>query len=337
MADERHELAAQDDGRGADEPPRLSGEKAAKPTAARSKGRLTKESILPQESFTKAPKISAKSRTREEENELKRVRREAQRAAQRRRTPPKGPLGRWWRRVQSSPDRISLGMCIVALGVVYGDIGTSPLYTMQAFVAGQGGMARVDRAAVLGMLSLVFWSITLITTVKYVLVAMRIDNKGEGGIFALYTLVRHYGKWLAIPAMVGGAAFLADSVLTPAVSISSAVEGLKTIPVLTPIFRENGNLTMVITFVIILHRQRLVHLRGPESGLRDSLPLQPAESGGPDHHGHRLPVDHGSRGTLLRHGPRGPRQHLRHLALHQRRPGLQLLRPGGLDPAQQRQ
>ena len=252
MADERHELAAQDDGRGADEPPRLSGEKAAKPTAGRRKGRLTKESILPPESFTKAPKISAKSRTREEENELKRVRREAQRAAQRRRTPPKGPLGRWWRRVQSSPDRISLGMCIVALGVVYGDIGTSPLYTMQAFVAGQGGMARVDRAAVLGMLSLVFWSITLITTVKYVLVAMRIDNKGEGGIFALYTLVRHYGKWLAIPAMVGGAAFLADSVLTPAVSISSAVEGLKTIPVLTPIFRENGNLTMVITFVIIL-------------------------------------------------------------------------------------
>ncbi|MCT6899636.1 MAG: KUP/HAK/KT family potassium transporter, partial [Bifidobacterium sp.] len=122
---------------------------------------MTKESILPPESFTKAPKISAKSRTREEENELKRVRREAQRAAQRRRTPPKGPLGRWWRRVQSSPDRISLGMCIVALGVVYGDIGTSPLYTMQAFVAGQGGMARVDRAAVLGMLSLVFWSITL--------------------------------------------------------------------------------------------------------------------------------------------------------------------------------
>ena len=252
MADERHELAAQDDGRGADEPPRLSGEKAAKPTVASRKGRLTKESILPPESFTKAPKISAKSRTREEENELKRVRREAQRAAQRRRTPPKGPLGRWWRRVQSSPDRISLGMCIVALGVVYGDIGTSPLYTMQAFVAGQGGMARVDRAAVLGMLSLVFWSITLITTVKYVLVAMRIDNKGEGGIFALYTLVRHYGKSLAIPAMVGGAAFLADSVLTPAVSISSAVEGLKTIPVLTPIFHENGNLTMVITLVIIL-------------------------------------------------------------------------------------
>ena len=210
------------------------------------------DSILPQESFTKAPRISAKARTREEEDELKRARREAQREAARQHTPPRGPLGRWWRKVQASPDRISLGMCIVALGVVYGDIGTSPLYTFQTFVAGQGGIQHVDRAAVLGMLSLVFWSITLITTVKYVLVALRIDNKGEGGIFALYTLVRRYGKWLAIPAMLGGAAFLADSVLTPAVSISSAVEGLKTIPVLEPVFRENGNLTMVITFVIIL-------------------------------------------------------------------------------------
>ena len=96
-------------------------------------------------------------------------------------------------------------MAIVALGVVYGDIGTSPLYTMQTFLNGQGGLAHADREAVLGVLSLVFWSITLITTVKYVLIAMRIDNKGEGGIFALYSLVRKYGAWLAIPAMLGGA------------------------------------------------------------------------------------------------------------------------------------
>ena len=106
-------------------------------------------------------------------------------------------------------------MAIVALGVVYGDIGTSPLYTAQTFLSGQGGIANTDREAVLGMLSLVFWSITLITTVKYVLIAMRIDNKGEGGIFALYSLIRRHGAWLAIPAMLGGAAFLADSVLTP--------------------------------------------------------------------------------------------------------------------------
>mgnify|MGYP000503120030 FL=1 len=164
----------------------------------------------------------------------------------------KGGLGRWWARLQSSPDKVTWGMAIVALGVVYGDIGTSPLYTAQTFLAGQGGLGGVDREAVLGMLSLVFWSITLITTVKYVLIAMRIDNNGEGGIFALYSLIRKYGAWLAIPAMLGGAAFLADSVLTPAVSISSAVEGLQTLPPLEGLFDENPSLTLMITVVIIV-------------------------------------------------------------------------------------
>ena len=98
------------------------------------------------------------------------------------------------------------------------------------------------RRAFVGVLS-----ITLITTVKYVLIAMRIDNKGEGGIFALYSLVRKYGAWLAIPAMLGGAAFLADSVLTPAVSISSAVEGLETLPAFEKLFTENKQLTLMIT------------------------------------------------------------------------------------------
>ena len=164
----------------------------------------------------------------------------------------KGPVGRWWSRLQSGPNRITPAMAIVALGVVYGDIGTSPLYTMQTFLNGQGGLAHADREAVLGVLSLVFWSITLITTVKYVLIAMRIDNKGEGGIFALYSLVRKYGAWLAIPAMLGGAAFLADSVLTPAVSISSAVEGLETLPAFEKLFTENKQLTLMITAAIIL-------------------------------------------------------------------------------------
>ena len=164
----------------------------------------------------------------------------------------KGRIGRWWSRLQSGPDKITPAMAIVALGVVYGDIGTSPLYTMQTFLNGQGGLAHTDRAAVLGILSLVFWSITLITTVKYVFIAMRIDNNGEGGIFALYSLIRKYGAWLAIPAMLGGAAFLADSVLTPAVSISSAVEGLETLPLLEPIMSENKELTLMITIVIIV-------------------------------------------------------------------------------------
>ncbi|MBM6700040.1 KUP/HAK/KT family potassium transporter [Bifidobacterium pullorum subsp. saeculare] len=211
------------------------------------------DALLKADSYTNAPKVSRRTLTREEREELAKQeeaeRREAQRLA---RGKARGPLGRWWRRLQSGPDRVSFGMAIVALGVVYGDIGTSPLYTAQTFLSGQGGLQHADREAVLGMLSLVFWSITLITTIKYVLIAMRIDNKGEGGIFALFSLIRRRGAWLVIPAMLGGAAFLADSVLTPAVSISSAVEGLRTIPMLEPLFDQNTELTLMITICIIV-------------------------------------------------------------------------------------
>ena len=203
--------------------------------------------------YTQAPKVSHKVLTKEERQELiKQHEEKQQEAAKLDQVASKGPIGRWWSRLQSGPNRITPAMAIVALGVVYGDIGTSPLYTMQTFLNGQGGLAHADHEAVLGVLSLVFWSITLITTVKYVLIAMRIDNKGEGGIFALYSLIRKYGAWLAIPAMLGGAAFLADSVLTPAVSISSAVEGLETLPAFEKLFTENKQLTLMITAAIIL-------------------------------------------------------------------------------------
>ncbi|MCH4209890.1 KUP/HAK/KT family potassium transporter, partial [Bifidobacterium sp.] len=166
--------------------------------------------LLRADTFTNAPKVSHRTLTKEEREELvkqeKSERQEEQRLAE---MADKGPLARWWIRVQRGRDKVSLGMAIVALGVVYGDIGTSPLYTAQTFLAGQGGLGNIDRGAVLGMLSLVFWSITLITTVKYVLIALRVDNNGEGGIFALYSLIRKYGAWLTIPAMLGGAAFLA--------------------------------------------------------------------------------------------------------------------------------
>jgi len=209
--------------------------------------------ILRVQQFTKAPKVQQRTLTKEERKVLlKRSAEEKEATARLDKVADKGPLGRWFYRLQSGRDKITPAMCIVALGVVYGDIGTSPLYTMQTFISGQGGLANVDRPAVLGMLSLVFWSITLITTVKYVLIAMRIDNKGEGGIFALYSLIRRYGAWLAAPAMIGGAAFLADSVLTPAVSISSAVEGLRTLPGLEQVFHDNPELTLMITVVIIL-------------------------------------------------------------------------------------
>ena len=225
----------------------------AKAGANKAKAKQEEEALLRADTFTNAPKVSRRTLTKEEREAIAKQReaetREAEKIAS---ASSKGRLGRWWARLQSGPDKVTWGMAIVALGVVYGDIGTSPLYTAQTFLAGQGGLGNVDREAVLGMLSLVFWSITLITTVKYVLIAMRIDNNGEGGIFALYSLIRKYRAWLAIPAMLGGAAFLADSVLTPAVSISSAVEGLQTLPPLEQLFDENPSLTLMITVVIIV-------------------------------------------------------------------------------------
>ena len=143
--------------------------------------------LLNADTFTNAPKVSRRSLTSQEREEIHKQhvaeREEAEKLAQ---AATRGPIGRWWTRVQYGPNRVSLTMSIVALGVVYGDIGTSPLYTAQTFLGGQGGLANADRPAVLGMLSLVFWSITLITTVKYVLIAMRVDNKGGWHLCALF-------------------------------------------------------------------------------------------------------------------------------------------------------
>lgn len=117
---------------------------------------------------------------------------------------------------------------LITLGIVYGDIGTSPLYVMNAIIdqAGRHEMTVVT-PVMLGSISLIFWTLMLITTVKYILLAMRADNRHEGGIFALYALVRNQAKWLIFPALVGGAALLADGTLTPAVTVTSAIEGLK--------------------------------------------------------------------------------------------------------------
>lgn len=122
-------------------------------------------------------------------------------------------------------------MTLVALGVVYGDIGTSPMYVMKAIVNGNGGLESLSEDVVLGALSLIVWTLTLVTTVKYVVIALRADNHKEGGIFALYSLVRRCGPWLVLPAMVGGAALLADGILTPAVTVTTAVEGLRTVDI----------------------------------------------------------------------------------------------------------
>ena len=142
--------------------------------------------------------------------------------------------------------KISFAGLLVAMGVVYGDIGTSPLYVMKAIVEENGGLASIDPDFILGAVSLIFWTLTFLTTIKYVVIALRADNHGEGGIFSLYTLVRKQGKFLIIPAMIGGAALLADGVLTPAVTVTTAIEGLRGIPEFFNRFGMNQNIIVGI-------------------------------------------------------------------------------------------
>lgn len=128
----------------------------------------------------------------------------------------------------SSHNRISIAGILIALGIIYGDIGTSPLYVLNAIISGK----VITEELIVGALSLIIWTLTLQTTIKYVILTLQADNKGEGGIFSLFALVRRRKKWLVIPAMLGGAALLADGMITPPISVTSAIEGLKQVPFL---------------------------------------------------------------------------------------------------------
>ncbi len=119
-------------------------------------------------------------------------------------------------------DKVSAAGLLIALGIVFGDIGTSPLYVLKAIA----GNEVISEEIIFGALSCVFWTLTLQTTAKYVILILKADNRGEGGIFALYTLVRRHARWLTIPAIIGGSTMIADSIITPPISVSSAVEGL---------------------------------------------------------------------------------------------------------------
>ncbi|RII35200.1 potassium transporter Kup [Clostridium chromiireducens] len=147
--------------------------------------------------------------------------------------------------------KLTIGGILVTLGVVYGDIGTSPLYVIKSILEGNGGLENISENFILGSLSLIFWTITILTTIKYVLITLKADNKGEGGIFSLFTLVRRRAKWLIIPAMIGGSALLADGMLTPAVTVTSAIEGLNLIPSFSNTFGSNQNDIVAIVIVII--------------------------------------------------------------------------------------
>src|SRR3984885_549567 len=119
--------------------------------------------------------------------------------------------------------KLTLAGLLISLGIIYGDIGTSPLYVFKAIV----GTQRISETLVLGGISCIFWTLTLQTTLKYVIITLQADNKGEGGIFSLFSLVRRKAKWLIIPAVVGGCALLADGIIPPPINISSAIEGLQ--------------------------------------------------------------------------------------------------------------
>jgi KUP system potassium uptake protein len=143
--------------------------------------------------------------------------------------------------VSKNINKVSAGGLIIALGIIFGDIGTSPLYVLNEVINGRA----ITEALILGVLSCIIWTLTLQTTLKYVVLTLKADNKGEGGIFSLYALVRRRRKWLVVPAMIGGAALLADGIITPPITVTSAIEGLRQLPGL-----ENLQQKTVITIVI---------------------------------------------------------------------------------------
>jgi KUP system potassium uptake protein len=126
---------------------------------------------------------------------------------------------------KTSINKLSAAGLVITLGIIYGDIGTSPLYVMKAIV----GEDPINRDLVLGGLSCIVWTLTIQTTIKYVWLTLRADNRGEGGIFSLYALVRRRSPYLVWPAIIGGSALLADGIITPPISVSSAIEGLRLI------------------------------------------------------------------------------------------------------------
>lgn len=139
--------------------------------------------------------------------------------------------------------KVTIGTLIVALGIIYGDIGTSPLYVLKSIVEGKA----ISEALVYGGVSCIFWTLTFQTTIKYVLLTLKADNHGEGGIFSLYALVRRYGKYLVIPTILGATTLLADGIITPPISIASAVEGLTGIQGL-----ENLPTVLIVTIILSL-------------------------------------------------------------------------------------
>ncbi len=126
---------------------------------------------------------------------------------------------------QQNLKKLSAAGVLITLGIIFGDIGTSPLYVLKSIV----GERPVTEELIYGGLSCVFWTLTLQTTFKYIILTLQADNHGEGGIFSLYALVKRFGKKLYLPAMIGAGTMIADGIITPPISVSSAIEGLQAV------------------------------------------------------------------------------------------------------------
>ena len=144
-------------------------------------------------------------------------------------------------------NKVTTAGLIIALGIIYGDIGTSPLYVLNEIITGRA----ISEKLIIGSLSCIIWTLTLQTTIKYVILTLKADNKGEGGIFSLYALVRRRRKWLVVPAMLGGAALLADGIITPPITVTSAIEGLRQLHALKDI-QQNTIIGIVIGIITVL-------------------------------------------------------------------------------------
>ncbi|RYG06219.1 MAG: potassium transporter Kup [Chitinophagaceae bacterium] len=144
-------------------------------------------------------------------------------------------------------NKVTAAGLVIALGIIYGDIGTSPLYVFNAIITDR----TISETLIIGSLSCIIWTLTLQTTIKYVLLVLKADNRGEGGTFALYALVRRQKKWLVLPAMLGGAALLADGIITPPISITSAIEGLRELPALRELGTHDNTIVIIVLSILV--------------------------------------------------------------------------------------
>lgn len=148
----------------------------------------------------------------------------------------------------SALSKVTFAGLLITIGIVFGDIGTSPLYVVKAIIS---GAEHFDKQLIYGSISCVFWTLTLQTTFKYVAITLRADNHGEGGIFALFALMRKKSSWAAVLTMIGGGALLADGVITPSITVTSSIEGLQ---LMNPAIRVLPVVLIIITALFFVQQ-----------------------------------------------------------------------------------